>query len=429
MTDPQLGFWMLGLLAAAVALGFPIAFALLTLALAFGLAGLGEGVFPLMAQRVYGAMTTDTMIAVPLLLMLARIVERTSLLPRLYETMAGAMRAPPALAVVGACALLGLATGSAGAVVVVIGLPALLRAGYDPRVSSGLVCAAGGLGLLTPPSLVLVLYGASSGVPVPQLFLGVLVPAAILLLLYAGYATLTGPPLRAGARSVAEAVREGGGWPLLAAASPVVGLGLLMLGPYLAGRAALSEGAAMAALAGLVLAACDRSLTWTTVKECLFLTARTTARLAWLMAGAAAFITVFSYVGGQVALDNLLFAFDLSPAVLLVLAQLFIFALGWPLEWPEIVIVAVPLILPLLGGMGIDPLLFGVLLALNIQTSLLSPPVAAAPQLLARAVAGRIGIDQIYLGSMPFVGIVLLEMLLLYLWPDMALWLPGQFGR
>jgi TRAP-type mannitol/chloroaromatic compound transport system permease large subunit len=202
-----------------------------------------------------------------------------------------------------------------------------------------------------------------------------------------------------------------------------------VLGPYLAGVATLWESAGMAALASLLLAACDRSLTWTNLKASVFLTARTTARLIWLVTASAVFMAVFSYVGGQIALDSFLFEFDLTPAVFLILVQLFIFALGWPLDWPEIVIVVVPFLLPLLDSMGIDPLFFGVLLALNIQTSFLSPPVAAAPQILTRIVTPRIGLDQIYLGAMPFVWIILLEMALLYLWPEIALWLPGLLAR
>lgn len=435
MSDPQLGLWMLGLLAAAVVLGFPIAFSLLALGLAFGALAMGADVFPLIAHRVFTAVTAETVAAVPLFLFGAGLLQRSSLLRRLHEALSargGDPAAAPASSVLWACGLLGAAGGTAGATVAVMARtawPAMLRAGYSRPLSAGVICAAAGLGLMAPPSVLFVLYGASSGVPVSRLFAGALAPAALLVALYAAYVGFNRPARPAGGRARRRGPSARGARRTAAAVVPVAALALLALGPYLAGAVALWEGAGLVALASLALCACEGSLGWTGLKRALFGAARTTAALVWLLAGSAVFAAVFGFLGGQIALNNLVLALEPSPAVFLVLAQLFIFALGWPLEWPEIVIVVVPFLLPLLDALGIDPLFFGVLLALNIQTSLLSPPVATAPALLARAVKPRMPLDQIYLGAMPFLWLILLEMAILYLWPGLAMWLPDLIAR
>jgi tripartite ATP-independent transporter DctM subunit len=210
---------------------------------------------------------------------------------------------------------------------------------------------------------------------------------------------------------------------------PLSGLIAAVLGAILFGLATPSEAAAMGALGALMLAAGYRALTLERLKEAVFLTARTTALVCWLFIGSFIFSSVFGYLGGQQVIEQFVLSLDLTPITFLILAQLIIFILGWPLEWTEIIVIFVPIFLPLLKLFDIDPLFFGIIVALNLQTSFLSPPVAMAPFYLKGVAPKHVGLDQIFKGVMPFMLIVLLSMVILYVWPQLALWLPTVVYR
>ena len=210
---------------------------------------------------------------------------------------------------------------------------------------------------------------------------------------------------------------------------PLSGLIAAVLGAILFGLATPSEAAAMGALGALVLAAGYRALSLERLKESVFLTARTTALVCWLFIGSFIFSSVFGYLGGQQVIEQFVLSLDLNPVTFLILAQLIIFILGWPLEWTEIIVIFVPIFLPLLKLFDIDPLFFGIIVALNLQTSFLSPPVAMAPFYLKGVAPKHVQIDQIFKGVMPFMLIVLLSMAILYVWPQLALWLPTVVYR
>lgn len=437
--DPQLAAAMLALLAVLTAVGFPIAFVLIALGLAFGYMAMGDKAFTLILERMQAGMSDEALIAVPLFVLMGCIVERSGVADRVFGGLRlVARRLPGALAVatLATSALVAAATGIVGAAVTNMGavaMPAMARAGYDRRLSAGAVCAGGGLGLLLPPSVMLILYGATTGVPVVKLYAGALLPGALLAGSYIAYAVLR-PLLEPGrARALppsADAPRSGRSYvSLLGSVAPPTILAVVVLGSMLLSWLEPPEAASIGALGSLALGAAYRSLGVRKLVTAVLLAARTTAAIGWLFVGANLFFAVFAFLGGHVAVRNFVVGLDLSPTTFLLLSQFVIFLLGWPLEWTEIVVVFVPLLLPLLDHFGIDPLFFGLVVALNIQTSLLSPPVAAAPEQLRAVGNAGVTLHQIFSGSMPFVWIILAAMAALIALPGIGLWLPAQIAR
>jgi tripartite ATP-independent transporter DctM subunit len=439
MTDPQLGVLMLGLFVIFILFGFPIAFTLMALGVFFGYHAMGNAVFSLVVQRTYSVMSNDVLISVPLFVFMGYVIERASILDRLFRSIqlaAGGLPASLAVATLLTCALFATATGIVGAVVTLMGLlayPAMLRQGYDTKLSAGVVCAGGCLGILIPPSIMLILYGATAGVSVVQLYAGALLPGLMLTGLYIVYVMVRGflnpklaPPLPEAERDVSPGTVV---LNLVTSFLPLAALVTAVLGAIMFGLATPHEAAAMGAFGALLLAAAYRSLSWKNLKESVFLTARTTAMVCWLFIGSFIFSAVFAYLGGQAVIENFVTGLDLSPIMFMIVVQLIIFLLGWPLEWTEIIVIFVPIFLPLLDHYGIDPLFFGLLIALNIQTSFLSPPVAMAPFYLKGVAPKHVSINEIFRGVMPVLWIVLVAMVLLYLFPGIGLWLPALLYR
>ena len=443
MTDPQLGVFMLILFVGLIMLGFPIAFTLIAMGVGFAwlaFDGNWEPVMSLLVQRTWSVMTNDVLISVPLFVFMGYIVERANILDRLFRSIqlaAGALPGSLALATLLTCALFATATGIVGAVVTLMGLlafPAMLKQGYDVRLSAGVVCAGGCLGILIPPSIMLILYGATAGVSPVQLYAGALFPGLMLAGMYMVYVVVRvminpalAPPLPAVERDVPffTIVRE-----LLTSFVPLALLIFSVLGAIMFGLATPSEAAAIGALGALVLAAAYRSLTFEKLKESVYLTARTSAMVCWLFVGSFTFSAVFAILGGDAVIKDFVVGLDLSPLMFLIVTQIIIFILGWPLEWTEIIVIFVPIFLPLLDHFGIDPLFFGILIALNIQTSFLSPPVAMAPFYLKGVAPKHVSINDIFAGVMPFIFIVLFAMVLLYMFPAIGMWLPSYlYGR
>jgi TRAP-type mannitol/chloroaromatic compound transport system permease large subunit len=636
LTNGSLGLLMLALVVVAIMLGFPTAFTLMGMGVAFSwffYRGVNPDlavrqVLDLMVQRAYGVMSNDVLIAVPLFVFMGYLVERAALIEKLFKSLHLSLaRVPGSLAVatIVTCAIFATATGIVGAVVTLMGLlamPAMLRAGYNTKIAAGAITAGGCLGILIPPSVLLIVYGATAGVSVVQLYAGAFFPGIMLAGLYVGYVILIAlikpdwmPPLPeaerfvalpsfaeklqsrgrnalfglgralAGAPGVAsrtalsqffivllpaitiigilafsysvatkpvqeastaglvqtggdlaadvkepeqsgdastglaeppaegnqEKAAEGTGLteppvegekptaaaapagpktapavasvPVAAAESlPIpnwywilfgVGAGMLLLiywmmtwqrleifkmllgsffplavlilavlGSIVMGLATPTEAAAVGAFGGFLLAAAYRFIAHyrgnpgigavgttaselgTILKESSFLTAKTSAMVCWLFVGSAIFSAAFALLGGQEIIEKWVLSLGLTPIQFMLLAQCIIFILGWPLEWTEIIVIFMPIFIPLLPKFGIDPLFFGLLVALNLQTAFLSPPVAMAAFYLKGVAPKHVTLNQIFLGMMPFMVIQVIALALLYMFPGIGLWLP-----
>ena len=573
MTDPNalIGISMLVAFIFLIMLGFPIAFTLMGMGVGFGFYAYFEAgksvfenrVFTLFVQKTFEVASNDVLIAVPLFTFMGYIIDRANILDRMFRALQLAIGGLPgslAIATMIVCAIWGIASGIVGAVVVLMGLlamPAMLRAGYDHKLSSGVICAGGTLGILIPPSVMLIVYGAVAGVSPVKLYYAAFIPGFGLTAAYIAYIVLLsmwkphlapkakrekieidwsglsvwllclgsvffaslvlGPLFYWLATLVWEDLGSTGG--LIVALVAVVGqalafahvlrtdaarkrfayivrelnisflpltiLTIVVLGVIFFGIATPTESAAMGAVGALMLAigyGADYSQRWRRVvlqgymgavtvlivwalgvrffelppatwpyvvvaaitiaallalwpanqftlvklKESVLLTARTTAMVCFLFVGSATFSSVFGYLGGQAVVNEFVQSLGLNSLGFMIVAQLIIFLLGWPLEWTEIIIIFVPIFLPLLKLYGIDPLFFGVMVALNLQTSFLSPPVAMAPFYLKGVAPPQVTINEIFRGTMPYIWIVVAFMVLMYVFPEMALWLPKQ---
>jgi tripartite ATP-independent transporter DctM subunit len=435
MTDPQVAILMMVLFIFAILLGFPIAFTLVALAVFFGYYAMGGHIFDLLVQNTFDIMANDVLTAVPLFLFMGYIIERASIIDRLFYSIQLAARNVPASMAVAAlitCAMFATATGIVGAVVTLMGLlafPAMLKSGYDTKLSSGVICAGGTLGILIPPSIMLIVYAATAGVSVVRLYAAAMIPGFLLASLYVLYVigrAVAKPSLAPKLpREQTDVPFSQIFWHLLTSLFPLAILILCVLGAILFGLATPSEAAAVGALGGLVLAAAYRALSWDRLKEAVFLTARTTAMVCFLFIGSWNFASVFSYLGGHHVVENWVLAMDLSPVTFLILAQFIIFLLGWPLEWTEIIIIFVPIFLPLLSHFDIDPIFFGVLIALNLQTSFLTPPMAMACYYLKGIAPPHVQLMEIFRGALPFVFLVFVSMILVYNFTGLVNWLPS----
>jgi tripartite ATP-independent transporter DctM subunit len=436
MSDPVLGMVMLGSFIVVILLGFPVAFTLMAMGIGFGYLSLEMRVFDLLVQRTYAVMANDVLISIPLFIFMGYVIERANILDRLFRALqlaSGGLPGALAVATLATCAMFATATGIVGAVVTLMGLlafPAMLRAGYDPRLAAGVVCAGGCLGILIPPSIMFILYGATTGTSVARLYAAAFLPGLGLAALYMAYVMILAllrpsmaPKLPPEERDVPL------GTVLLAVLTSFVPLAVLImavLGAILLGLATPSEAAAMGSAGAVLLAIAYRAFTFEKLKESVFLTARTTAMVCWLFVGAYIFTSVFGYLGGHHVVEKWFVEdLNLSPVTFLIVTQLIIFVLGWPLEWSEIVLIFVPIFLPLLDTFGIDPIFFGVLVGLNLQTSFMTPPVAMAAYYLKGVAPPQVKLGQIFAGCLPFVGIVVLAMTLLYIFPEIATWLPS----
>ncbi len=643
LTNGHLGLLMLSLVVVAIMLGFPTAFTLMGMGVFFAWLAYrsvnpdlaNRQVLDLMVQRAYAVMSNDVLIAIPLFVFMGYLVERAALIEKLFKSLHLAMaRVPGSLAVatIVTCAIFATATGIVGAVVTLMGLlamPAMLRAGYNIKISAGAITAGGCLGILIPPSVLLIVYGATAGVSVVQLYAGAFFPGIMLAGLYVGYVIVLAkikpawmPPLPENERrvvlpAVSQALASRGrnalvgllrGWsvpgvsrraaiwqlvatllpalvvalilsmvyasvtapvakdsaagleesgaaasvdvrqeatpgglaepaeastglaepkdeeekpqelsappatdppkvaepapaaaktpPAVAAAAPaervpapgwywgvlagfaaflavlyafwtwerleifkmLLGsffpLALLIvavLGSIVFGLSTPTEAAAVGAFGGFLLAGAYRYIAYlrgeatrggagpamatvrelgAIVKDSSFLTAKTSAMVCWLFVGSSIFSAAFALLGGQELVEKWVLSLGLTPIQFMILAQFIIFILGWPLEWTEIIVIFMPIFIPLLPKFGIDPLFFGLLVALNLQTAFLSPPVAMAAFYLKGVSPPHVTLNQIFAGMMPFMGIQVVALVLLYIWPQIGLWLPSVlYGR
>jgi TRAP-type mannitol/chloroaromatic compound transport system permease large subunit len=616
LTTGHIGLLMLALIVVAIMLGFPTAFTLMGMGVLFTFlayymqsADAGRSIgqtLDLMVQRTYATMTNDSLISIPLFVFMGYLVERANLIEKLFRSMHLALaRLPGALAVatLATCAIFATATGIVGAVVTLMGLlamPAMLKAGYSVRLTAGAITAGGCLGILLPPSVMLIVYGATTGVSVVQLYAGALFPGIMLAGLYMIYVIIVAklrpdmaPPLPVSERGVplspeaktleatgytraltgmvaalfkgrrnrdvpfgflvrnmatvlapmavtvllvavvhhgltrplveyeipaelqlgsggfdsggfdsggsegglseppADGLAEPPGTPqasssalpagatpnpaaepataatndtrpaptgfwifaaicavmlavfyaaltwarleifkmLMGSFFPLAVMIAAVLGSIGFGLATPSEAAAMGAMGGALLALAYRRLNLPVLRESVFLTAKTSAMVCWLFVGSSIFSAAFALLGGQRIIEEWVLSLGLTPIQFLLLAQAIIFLLGWPLEWTEIIVIFMPIFVPLLNAFGIDPLFFGLLVALNLQTAFLSPPVAMSAFYLKGVSPPHVTLNQIFLGMMPFMGIQVVAIFLLYMFPGIGMWLPTVLYR
>jgi TRAP-type mannitol/chloroaromatic compound transport system permease large subunit len=577
MSDPALGLLMLGLIVVVIMMGFPTAFTLMGLGMFFGYIAFyaphqlftDNQVFNLMVQRTYGAMTNDVLVSIPLFVLMGYVMERGALVDKMFYSIQLAFRNVPAslaVATLIVCTFWGIASGLVGAVVVLMGVIAfnpMLKAGYDVKLASGVITAGGTLGILIPPSVMIIVYAAVAGQSVVKLYAAAMFPGFFLSFLYlvyiVGWAMINpkiAPPLPveqtkvpvpdwmrkfqaayssnvfvglgralvSPSRAMAIATEDGRlgyltllknfayslvpfaivagtlalvwwyvvihpqvspeaavegvqqlGTPGLAPKAPspadlgppqafywwfaaialaclffqvryysrltadrlevikllstsIMPLGLLtvvVLGVILFGITTATESAGVGAAGAFLLAIQARTLDWKRTKEAVFLTAKTTAMVCWLFVGSALFSGVFAILGGQALVEQWVLSLNMSPIQFMILSQAIIFVLGWPLEWTEIIVIFVPIFLPLLKHFSIDPVLWGVLVFVNLQAAFLSPPVAMSAFYLKGVAPKHVTLNQIFAGMMPYMLIVILCMIIMYIWPGMTLWLPN----
>ena len=443
LTNPEIAILMMSLFLFAVLLGFPIAFTLLAMGVGFGYYAyfdpsrmehlLDNRIFSLLVSNTYTIMDNTVLTAVPLFLFMGYLVERAGIVAKLFFAIRLASHRLPASMAVAAlvtCALFSTATGIIGAVVTLMGLlawPAMIRAGYDKKFASGVICSGGCLGILIPPSIMLIVYAVIAQLSPLRLFAAAIFPGLMLAGLYILYViirayfnpSLAPKPAAEEIPPRSEILKE-----VLVSFVPLFSLIILVLGTILAGLATPAEAAAVGAFGALVLSYFYKSLKWKNFKESVFLTAKTSAMIMWLFVGSWTFASVFSYLGGHEVFEHFFKSMDIQPWQFLVITQIIIFLLGWPLEWTEILIIFVPIFLPLVAFFEVNPYFFAMLIALNLQTSFLTPPMAMSAYYLKGVQSKNVELMEIFKGIMPFLGIVILAMFLMYLFPGIALWLP-----
>jgi tripartite ATP-independent transporter DctM subunit len=452
MTNPEVAILMLSLFIVMVLFGFPVAFTLLAMGVGFGYyaymdagsmqtvaSALNNKIFYLLNQNTYSVMENDTLVAIPLFLFMGYVVERANIVNKLFYSLQMAARNLPgsmAIAALITCAVFSTASGIVGAVVTLMGLlafPAMAKAHYNKSFASGVICAGGTLGILIPPSIMLIVYAAIAELSPLRLYAAAVLPGLLLAGSYIVYViirVLINPSIAPKPREEDIPPRRVVYWQLLTSFVPLTALIMLVLGSILGGLATPAEAAAMGALGGLVLAALYQSLNWKMLKDSVYLTAKATAMVCWLFVGSWTFASIFSYLGGHEIIEHFILGFNLAPWQFLVLVQMIIFLLGWPLEWSEILIIFVPIFLPMLDIFGVNPYFFAMLVALNLQTSFLTPPMAMSAYYLKGVLGNAIELMDIFRGIMPYLIIVVAAMVLMYQFPGIALWLPDVlFGK
>jgi tripartite ATP-independent transporter DctM subunit len=439
MSTEYLGLVMLGLLLLVIFIGFPIAFTLMLLAVVFGYMGMGDRVFRLMVSQTFGLMQEEVLAALPLFVMMGFFLERTGLMERLFRALQLAMGGLPGslyLVTLLVATVFATATGIIGASVTVIGLmavPVMLKYGYSPRLAAGVVCAGGTLGILIPPSIMLVLMAPVMGVSVLHLFAGAILPGLLLAGMHIVYAMgralynpALGPALPAEERAESWLVitKE-----LLAGFLPAALLMFCALGTILMGIATPTEAAGLGAFGAFVLTVLYGRMNWRMFRDCLMSTLQTTSMILFLAVSANVYAAVFSRLGSGTLVTNWFLQMPFEPIWIVVMMMILIFLLAWPLEWPAIILIFVQLMIPVVRELQVNLVWFGILVAVNLQSAFLSPPVAMAAYYLKGAVP-QLKLSDIYIGMLQFNVIQNLAVVVILIWPAVALWLPQVlYGR
>ena len=433
MSPEWLGVLSLLVLFGAIFVGFPIAFTLIAVALIFGFLGLGKLTLYLMTLQFFSVMKETTLAAVPFFLFMGYLLEQSGLMERLFrgvQLLLAPVRGSLYLAVLITATIFAAATGIVGSSVTLLGVmaaPAMKKSRYDVRLSAGAIAAGGTLGILIPPSVMLIVMGPVVGVPATDLFAAAVLPGLLLSGLYIVYTLARsfmnpalGPPLPLEERrTIPEVIRE-----LVFGLAPVVIVIFATLGVILAGIATPTDAGAVGAFAVLILTLVYRRLTWERLTKAVYSTLLVSSMILLLVAASNFYGAVFSRLGSATLIAESLLNLSFSPTVMLLLILGIIFVLGWPLEWVPIVLIVVPILLPLVQKLGIDLVWFCTLVAVCLQTAWLSPPVALSAYFL-KGVVPDWDLKDIYAGMMQFMVLQVVGLLLVFIFPQLALWLPG----
>jgi tripartite ATP-independent transporter DctM subunit len=436
MSPELLGAIMLGLMLVVIFIGFPISFTLLLLALVFGWLGLGDRAFYILVFQTIGLMKEEVLAAVPLFIFMGYLMEQGGLMERLFKGFQLMMGPVPGSLYVGVlvtATIFGIAAGTVGATVVLMGImavPILTKSGYDIRMSAGAITAGGTLGILVPPSVMLVVMGPVMGVSVAELYMSCFGPGFLLAGIFIVYCVVRslinprlGPPLppeerRGGVMDIAKELTLG--------MLPHVILIIATLGTIIWGWATPTEAAAMGVVGAAFLAVVYREFTWQRLKDAVYNTLLQSATVLFLAVAGNVFGAVFSRLGTATMAVNGLLSLQMPPVLLLAVVMIIVFLLGWPFEWPVIILVFVPLMQPIIASMKIDMLWFATLIAVNLQTAFLSPPVAMSAYYL-KGVAPDWDLGDIYHGMFQFMVLQLIGLALCIVFPEISLWLPRWF--
>jgi tripartite ATP-independent transporter DctM subunit len=433
MTPELLGTIMLALMIFVIFVGFPIAFTLLLLALVFGYVGLGDMVFYLMVFQTIGMMKEEVLAAVPIFIFMGYVTEQAGLMERLFRVLQLTMaplRGSLYVAVILTATVFAMATGIVGAAVTVLGImaaPIMMKSGYSPRLSAGAIAAGGTLGVLVPPSVMLIVMGPVLGVSVAKLYAAAFGPGFLLAGLYIVYTLgrsylnpLVGPavPLEERATSYIQLAK--------AFVVGVIPLALLIsctLGSILAGLATPTEAASVGATGAILLGFAYRRLSLQGIKSAAISTLTTSSMVLFLAVASNVFGAVFARLGTATVITNWLLSLPLPPFAMLLIVMALIFLLGWPFEWPAIVLVFLPIFYPVIAALKYDPVWFGALIAVNLQTAYLSPPVAMSAYYL-KSVVPQWELSTIYRGMADFMVLQIVALVLVLTFPQIALWFP-----
>jgi tripartite ATP-independent transporter DctM subunit len=439
MSPELLGAIMLVVMLGAIFIGFPISFTLLLLALIFGWLGLGDRAFYIMVFQTIGFMKEEVLAAVPLFIFMGYLMEQGGLMERLFrgfQLMMGPIPGSLYVGVLITATIFGIAAGTVGATVVLMGImavPIMTKAGYDVKMSAGAITAGGTLGILVPPSVMLVVMGPVMGVSVAELYASSFLPGFLLAGIFIAYVLVRslinprlGPPLPVEERtgSVLEIIKE-----LTLGMLPHAILILATLGTIIWGWATPTEAAAMGVVGAAFLAVIYREFSWPRLKDAVYNTLLQSSTVLFLAVAGNVFGAVFSRLGTATMFTDALLAWQIHPVAMLTLIMVVIFLLGWPFEWPAIVLVFVPLMQPIIMSLKIDMVWFATLIAINLQTAYMSPPVAMSAYYL-KGVAPGWGLGDIYRGMAQFMVLQLIGLALCIIFPDIVLWLPRWlFGK
>ena len=433
MSLETLGLILLLALLVGIFAGFPIAFTLIILSVVFGYIGFGKQVFDLMVIQAIGMMKEETFAAVPLFIFMGHLLEKSGLMERLFRSfqlLLGGLKGSLYLGVILTSTIFATATGIIGASVTVIGImaaPQMIKSKYDTRLSAGAITAGGCLGILIPPSIMLVVMGPIVGVSVVKLYGAAILPGLLLSTLYIGYAMIKsylrpelGPPLPLEERLVSKRKL------ITEFFSGIVPIGIVIfaaLGSIILGLATPTEAAALAATGSIILSFLYRRMNWMILKEAILSTLQTSSMVMFLAVASTIYGSVLNRLGTTTMLAKLTLGLGFPPMGMIGLLMLVIFILGWPLEWPAIVFIFLPILLPVVQELKIDLLWFTALVAVNLQTAFLSPPVAMAAYYL-KAVAPQWELKDIYWGMADFMVLQMVGLALVFFFPQIALWLP-----
>ena len=428
-----LGIFLIAVMLFSIFVGFPISFTLIFLGFVFGYLGFGKLVFYLMTLQFSMVMTEQTLAAVPLFVFMGIMMEQAGLMERLFasvQMMLSRVRGSLFYAVLFVSIIFAAATGIVGASVTILGIMAaksMNRSGYDVRLAAGTITAGGTLGILIPPSIMLVVMGPIMEIPVTDLFAAAIIPGIMLAVLYAGYTTIRcyldpslGPivPEEDREKDMKVVLYE-----FFMGLVPPALLVFSALGSILLGLATPTEAAGCGALGAIVLALAYRKLTLEKLKDGLIKTLEITALIMLLVAASNFFGAVFARLGTPTMITDFLLSLEVNRYLILFIVMGMIFLLGWPLEWVPIVLIVVPIILPLIEGLGFNLIWFAILVAVNLQTAWLSPPVALSAYFL-KGVVPEWDLKDIYYGMMQFMVLQIIGLVLIIIFPKIALWLP-----